>query len=45
MTTAAYLRRDIESDSFNLLEIIIDFKRNAIRMYVHDVDDTGLTIL
>jgi hypothetical protein len=33
------------SELFNLLEIIIDVKLNAIRIYVPDVDDTGLTIL
>jgi len=42
---AAYLLTDIESELFNLREIIIDFKLNAIRMYVPDVDDSELTIL
>jgi hypothetical protein len=42
---AAYLPTDIERELFNLHEIIIDFKLNAIRTYVPDVDDTGLTIL
>jgi hypothetical protein len=34
-----------KSELFNLLEIIIDFKLSAIRMYVPDVDSTVLTIL
>jgi len=44
MTVAAYLLTDIESESC-LLEIITDFKLDAVRMCVPDVDDTGLTIL
>ena len=42
---AAYLRTDIKSELFNLLEIFFYFKLNAIRMYVSEVDDTGLTML
>jgi len=42
---AAYLRTDIESELFNLFEIIIDFKLDAVRMCVPDVDNTGLTLL
>jgi hypothetical protein len=45
MTRAAYLPTDIGTELFILLEIIIDFKLNAIRMYVPGVDDTELTIL
>jgi len=45
MTVAAYLRTDIESELFNLFEIIIDFKLDAVRMCVPDVDNTGLTLL
>ena len=45
MSMAAYLRTDLESELFNLLEIIIEFKLNAIRMHVPVVDDTELTIL
>jgi len=44
MTVAACLLMDIKSE-LCLLEIIIDFKLNAVRMCVPDVDDTGLTIL
>lgn len=38
---AAHLSTDTESELFSFLEIMIDFKLHAIRMYVHDVDGTG----
>ena len=45
MTRAAYLNKDIESELFIFLTITIEVKLNAIRIYVHNVDETGLKTL